>query len=324
VTDTKENMLQVIDLDTHQELGVPLVLEEHVNALAFSPDGRRLYVIEDLAVSAFEDVSVEQAIIAGEVPADVWTNDSFDNPNALLTALAVAPAGQELYVTISNGSTSDGEVQVLASVTGRRTGEPIPVGREPSAIALTPDGKLAVVANAGSNAVSLIDTKNPTPPGSIDLGHKSVALAMAPDGTKAYVASGDSDSVSVIDLAKRSVAGSINVNALQTGNALPTAVALTPKGDRIYVIVRDDNGGRKSLVSIQIGARLPVEWNPTGQVTPFCLPDPFHLIAVLGELSDLRGKGATPSPSSLSQTVPWRNRAPMNLASTESLLIRMR
>ncbi len=306
VADNEENLLQVIDLDIHQELGVPLVLEEHVNALAFSPDGQRLYVIEDLTVSAFENVGVEQAIIAGKVPADVWTNENFDNPN-VLTALAVAPTGQELYVTISNGSTADGELQVLASVTGQTIGAAILVGPEPSAIALTPDGKWAVVANGGSNTVSIIDTKTLTVAGNITLSHTPSALAIAPDGMKAYVTSDSSETISIIDLAKRSVAGTIGVNAPQT------AIALTPQGDRIYVITTED--GNNSLASIQIGARLPVEWNLTaGRVTPFCLPDPFHLVAVLGESADLNKQMIIPSPSALSQTVPVAESCPYELS----------
>jgi len=51
-----------------------------------------------------------------------------------------------------------------------------------------------------------------------------------------------------------------------------------------------------------------------GQVTPSCLPDPFHVIAVLGERSEPQGKGADASPSALSQTVPVAGSCPYELS----------
>jgi YVTN family beta-propeller protein len=164
-----------------------------------------------------------------------------------------------------------------------------------------------VVANKGENTVSLIDAEDLTLADSISLNHSPIAIAIAPDGLKAYVASNDSNSVSVIDLVKRRVAREIDVGAPQE------AIALTPQGDRIYVITTRDKNN--PLKSIQIGMRLPAEWNLTaGWVTPFCLPDPFHLIAVLGIPSqtplETAGNRVTPMPSALSQTVPVAQACP--------------
>lgn len=321
--------LLVIDLSAHQTLGDALDLSTDlshgIEAVALSPDGGRLYVADWSSgesaptspsqfqgrVRAIATVALEQ-VIRGRLPLNKAIMATIDlMPVQVPTALTVSPNGHHLYVTISKGAGVNGLVQVFDTATIEDTVTPRPlepspeVGKEPSAIALTPDGKWAVVANAGSNNISLIDTlhgKVVEPP--IGIGTMPTAVAISPDGSRAYVANSGSDDLSVIDLARRSVVKpAVSVNKPQT------KLALTPQGDRIYVITTD--GDNNSLASIQIGARLPVEWNLTaGQVTPFCLPDPFHLIAVLGGLSCLRGKGTNPSPSSLSQTVPVAESCP--------------
>jgi YVTN family beta-propeller protein len=77
---------------------------------------------------------------------------------------------------------------VINTASGAVSG-PISVGAGPVAIALTPDGSRAYVANSGSNTVSVITTANNTVTGSpIPVGFTPVAIAITPDGTHAYVA----------------------------------------------------------------------------------------------------------------------------------------
>lgn len=313
------SLLQVVDTSIHQTLGVPLSLQEkgeeqvEIKALAISPDGGRLYVAKhfyaspdfDGSVLAIDTTKLEQAVIKG---APTLGDVSVGEPINLgighePTALAVTPDGSRLYVVV-NDPNQQGEVRVFDATTLLLIDSAISIGQEARAIALTPDGRWAVVANGGSYTVSIIDTKTLTPPGSINLGHNSVAIAIAPDGMKAYVASSDNNSLSIIDLMRRVVAETIDVNAPQT------AIALTPQGNRIYVITTD--GDNNSLASIQIGARLPAEWNLTsGWVTPFCLSDPFHLIAVLGQLRETEEERKVATmPSALSQTVPVAESCP--------------
>jgi hypothetical protein len=69
---------------------------------------------------------------------------------------------------------------------------------------------------------------------------------------------------------------------LGTGGS-PTALALTPQGDQIYIANSDE---KNSLSSVQFGTRFPDEWHLTsGAVRPLCLPTPFHLVARLGSAS---------------------------------------
>ncbi|MGC2222240.1 MAG: YncE family protein, partial [Methylocella sp.] len=67
----------------------------------------------------------------------------------------------------------------------------IPVGNTPSAVAVTPDGTMAYVANSGSNNVSVIATATNTVEATVPFpaGSGPISVAVTPDGKHAYVAS---------------------------------------------------------------------------------------------------------------------------------------
>ena len=67
-------------------------------------------------------------------------------------------------------------------------GPPITVGSNPDAIAITPDGKTAYVANDGSDTVTPIATATNTAGPPITVGSGPNAIAITPDGKTAYVA----------------------------------------------------------------------------------------------------------------------------------------
>ena len=124
----------------------------------------------------------------------------------------------------------------------------------------------------------------------------------------------------VIDL-KRGVSVGEPINL---GEA-PKAITLTPNGDRILLA----NESTNSLSSVQIGSRQPDEWNPvSGQVMPYCLPEPYHLIAVLGELPVSKTKD-NEIPSILSQVVPVAESCPyeirfLGIANSEGATVEVR
>ena len=67
-------------------------------------------------------------------------------------------------------------------------GPPIPAGAGPDAIAITPDGKTAYVANSGSDTVTPIETVTNTAGPPIPAGHEPGDIAITPDSKTAYVA----------------------------------------------------------------------------------------------------------------------------------------
>jgi YVTN family beta-propeller protein len=99
------------------------------------------------------------------------------------------------------------------------------VGNNPDAVAITPDGDFAYVANFGSNTVSVIDTATNTVAATVPVGLGPDAVAITPNGADAYVANLDSNNVSVIDTA--ATPGVTAVSPNQGPTAGGTSVTVT-------------------------------------------------------------------------------------------------
>jgi YVTN family beta-propeller protein len=116
----------------------------------------------------------------------------------------------------------------------------VPVEGVPEAVAVTPDGKHAYVANAASidvnGTVSVIDTATNTVVATIPAGpFDPSGVAVTPDGKHAYVVllnvlNVNSNTVSVIDTATNTVVATVTVGLNPQGG-----VAFTPDGKHAYV-----------------------------------------------------------------------------------------
>jgi YVTN family beta-propeller protein len=76
----------------------------------------------------------------------------------------------------------------------------IPVGSDPRAVAVSPDGAAVYTANFNAGTVSVIDTATNTVIKTITVGDVPVGVAVSPDGTRLYVTNFGDDTVSVLDL----------------------------------------------------------------------------------------------------------------------------
>ena len=92
----------------------------------------------------------------------------------------------------------------------------------PVAIAITPDGKTAYVANLASGTVTPVRTATNTPLAPVKVGGGPVVIAITPDGRTAYVANTDSGTVTPIRTATNTPLTPIK--AVDH----PTAIAITP------------------------------------------------------------------------------------------------
>ena len=113
------------------------------------------------------------------------------------------------------------------------------VGARPVALAVTPDGSLAYVANSNSSNVSVIATDSVV--ATIGVGSFPVAVAITPDGKHAYVANFNSNNVSVIDTVQNTVVATVVVGSN------PAGVAITPDGKHAYVT--NQNSSNVSVIS---------------------------------------------------------------------------
>ncbi len=181
-------------------------------------------------------------------------------PDALPGATTTQPPPHALatpvYAYIANDVLSVGSVTPVAVATGI-AGTPIPVGKGPVALAMTPDGTTVYVANDGSGTVTPIATATNTAGPPIPVGHYPHAIAITPDGTTAYVACYDG-TVVPIDTATGTAGPPI-----QAGNE-PAAIAITPDGTTAYVVNNVLSGTVTpiTLATRTVGAPIPVGGKP--------------------------------------------------------------
>jgi YVTN family beta-propeller protein len=161
--------------------------------LALSPDGRTLYVAENLGDSlAVVDVdkgTVTQRLATERYPYDVVVD-------AAGTVYVSAWGGHTVsrFVPSGNGWLKDD---------GR-----MPVARHPSSLVLNRDGTRLFVASGSTDHVAVVDTKTrrviarllDPPPAGPNEGATPNALSLSPDGTRLFVAEADANAVAVFDL----------------------------------------------------------------------------------------------------------------------------
>ncbi len=161
--------------------------------LAPSPDGRFLYVAENLADSL---AVIELA--TGKVIQRFATE-------RYPYGVVVAPDGA-VYVSAWGGSTVSVFRPAAAGLTddGR-----IRVGRHPSALLLNRDGSRLFAASGSTDRVAVVDTRqrrvltellDPPPAGPAE-GSTPNALSLSADGTRLFVAEADNNAIAVFDLA---------------------------------------------------------------------------------------------------------------------------
>ena len=128
--------------------------------------------------------------------------------------------------------------------------EEIACGKHPAAIALTPDGRRALVSATYSGQLHIlaIDGEHLRAAGSIRLGFEPRGIAVSPDGKLAYVALTAANAVAVVDLDRLEVKARIAVGRW------PRYLALTRDGTRLAVGASGDGG--ISVVDTQTCVKL--------------------------------------------------------------------
>jgi len=221
------------------------------NYLAISPDGSKAYV---------SDPSNDQV-----VPVNLTTNPATVEPAIDVAAnpegIAFSPDGSTAYVVDNdNPSAPNHSAGSKAGVTPITVATNTPgtlivgLGPEPFAIAVTPDGKTAYVAENGAHApgeVFPLNLATKTAGAAIPISPEKdglPAIAITPDGARAYVADGVQESVVPVNL---------QTNAAETPIALtgtnPYALAITPDSKTLYVSNGAVSGDTVTPVAIATG-----------------------------------------------------------------------
>jgi len=206
------------------------VSQEHqgnpqVTGLDVSVDGDRLYAALGMLNSVAVIDAKTDALIA-TVPVGVAPY-----------RVAASPDGRTLYVANRGGRapgsnepqarsagspvridpTTDAALQGSISVIDdeKLTSSEIVVGRQPSGLAVSSDGRLLYVANSDDDTIQVLDTKtyrvnktiSLTPPQDPGFGQMPTDLALSSDGKWLYVACGGANAVAIVSLPEGVITG---------------------------------------------------------------------------------------------------------------------
>jgi YVTN family beta-propeller protein len=203
--------VRVVDLATNTIIGSPLTVGLAPAAMAITPDGAHVYVVNyvdgnlgtgTMSIIKTSDNSVQLNAITG-----------FSGP----FAIAITPNGKYAYVTNfgSNNFSPVGTTVTVVDLSSNTITATITLGIQPAGLAITPDGSFAYVSNYSTlyngmgftdltpsqGAVNIIDIKTNTVIAPIiGVGLSPANVAISPNGQFAYVTNYTSHTVSVIAL----------------------------------------------------------------------------------------------------------------------------
>ena len=195
--------------------------------LAISPDGRRLYVAENLSDS-LAVLDLPSGRVLQRLPTAHYPYDVVVGRDGALFVSAWGASSVGAFRVAQRSADSGGGVLVANGG--------IEVGRHPSGLLLSPSGERLFVACASTDSIAVIDTKkrrvvktlHDPPPAGPREGSTPNSLALSEDGTRLFVAEADSNAIAVFDLSRHTA------------------------------------GSPRARGSDRLTGRIPVGWYPTG------------------------------------------------------------
>lgn len=217
---------------------------EGPTAIAVSADGTRVYVVSEGATGAPDNVLSALDATTLSVVAESATCPAPVDVAATPVSVIVACGG-------------DGTLRVLNPATLSQTMS-IPLGADPAALAIPPDGREAYVLAYGSQAPKTVPTliivnlTTSAVVARVRVGVIPRSLALSPSGKRAYVSNWGGQSISVVNTQSRRLVTTIDV-----GRTMPGAMAVNPDGTRLLVN-RENAGVRKPRILTVNTERLDV------------------------------------------------------------------
>jgi DNA-binding beta-propeller fold protein YncE len=174
---------------------------------------------------------------------------------------APRPAGAVMYVAASNGMTP------VATATGT-AGKPIKIGAIPAAIAITPDGETAYIADVHPGTVTPVATVTNTLGKPIRIGGFPWAVAVTPDGRTAYVVDLPAYGRGPTRVVPVATATNTPGRPIKISDVvgLSAAIGITPDGQTAYIVTGSHLGTTVTPIAtatntpgkpIHIGGGLP-------------------------------------------------------------------
>ncbi len=150
------------------------------------------------------------------------------------------PSDFREYAWVTNGG---GNSVTVFDLVHMQTAATIPVGDDPTEIAVSPTRNEVYVVNSGSASVSVIDAVTNRVAATIPVHHEPSSVSVDSLGQRGYVANSGSNNVSVLDLRQRR-----EIAAIGVGES-PAVVRVSPDGRTLVVTNRD--GGSVSVIDAQ-------------------------------------------------------------------------
>ena len=260
--------------------------------LAFSSEGRRLYVAENLS-DTLAVVDVESGRVVQRLETDRYPFAVAASKDGDVFVSAWGDTTVTRFRTTSNGLL--------------RRDRRIESVRHPSALLLDDAGGRLFVASSTTDSIAVIDTKSAavvsilkdSPPSGPNEGTTPNALALSPDGKTLFVAEADANAVAVFALSsatagRKEATGSDALAGRIPVAWYPTALAVT--GDRLVVVNGKGAGSRPNPNGPQPGPKHPDTEYTLGQLEGSVISLPVRwsaadLVAMSGRVAAANGWG---------------------------------
>lgn len=240
--------------------------------LAFSPDGRKLYVSGGNAAHS-RNRSVAPVYVFSYAngrlspkPEAEW-RDQAPAERTYWSGMAHHPSKPLLYAANRGNDPLAGFVAVFDTATGKVVAR-IPVESSPYDVLAAPDGATVYVSNWSSDSVSVIDTATNRVVARIPTGDNPNDIELSKDG-RLFVSNGNHNTVTVIDTKKRAVIETVNVALYPNSppGSTPNALALDRAANMLFVANADNNA--VAVVNVAQATRsqvlgfIPAGWYPS-------------------------------------------------------------
>ncbi len=252
---------------------------------------------------------------AGKIYVTNWAGSTPDEND---TNVAGVPWGKA-KVSPETGATREGSVYVYSPSSGELLKEII-VGLHPNDIISSPDENYVYVANANSDAISVISTKTDKITETIHVklgeeenpyfGDSPNALTISNDGNTLYIAMGMDNAVATVSLGKNAATNSQNDESeiegfIPTG-AYPGGLSIS-NDNRLYVSNIEAEGARIPTVSEETGITSYNTHRMMASVSIIPLPDKMQLKQYTKRVKEANQYFRI----ALSQKMPRKNIAPV-------------
>jgi WD40 repeat protein len=273
LTGSKDKTARVWDVDTGKELRRFGEFPTSVESGAISADGRRVLVSGgDLKIVNKQIVRVNNRLAYADVFVRVFDVDTgvekcrLEDADMGFTRAVFTPDGQRVVT-----SSTDGTLRVWDANSGKELERTATLPREINALALAPDGRMALVAS--NSELSLWNLQTRTEVRRFDgkmIGIRALAFSL--DGQRALAGGGGSQGGQPVDT-------EVRCYDVQSGRELGrspphpdslTAVAFTPDGRTVLSVDRARNVRSWDVSGLQVAAKpVPANEDSLGAVRKY-------------------------------------------------------